>query len=57
MPDEIQDPWLTLNDGAIALHELFVTLLGAGFTESQALSLVKEVMLHPGEQTQQHGDA
>ena len=38
MPDE---PLSQAMAGAIALHELFLSLTGAGFSEAQALELVK----------------
>lgn len=46
MSDLERLPLSTLNTGAIALHELFLSLTGAGFTEEQALDMVVRVMLN-----------
>lgn len=35
-------------DAAIALHEIFITLLQAGFTEKQALFIVVELLNNAG---------
>lgn len=35
-----QPPDLTLAEAAVAMHEMFLGFLAAGFTESQALRLV-----------------
>lgn len=39
------DSWTALERSAIALHELFKTLVEAGFTEEQGLTLVSKVIL------------
>ena len=44
-----ESQWTNLEQGAIALHELFLTLQKAGFTESQALSVVAKLIANPGE--------
>lgn len=36
---------LTLNDNAIALHELYTAYLKAGFNESQAFTLVQSILV------------
>jgi hypothetical protein len=36
---------LTLSDGAVVMHELFLTYLAAGFTENQALKLVAYLLV------------
>jgi len=33
-----------LQQGAVALHELYKSLIGAGFTEREALRLIGQVM-------------
>lgn len=43
------DGWSQLEQGALALHELFLTLRGAGFTEEQALKIVASLIANPGE--------
>jgi hypothetical protein len=45
MNDEARDPFGTLATAAVALHELFVSLVKAGFTEEHALRLVTAVMV------------
>lgn len=37
----------TLAISAIAIHEMFVSLVKAGFTEEQALELVKAMLTRP----------
>jgi len=44
MPE--QQP-LSIAETAIALHELFISLVSAGFTEEQAMYLVAEVISAP----------
>lgn len=39
------DSWTALGVSAIALHELFMTFVEAGFTEDQALTLVSRLVL------------
>ena len=34
----------TLHTAAVMLHEMFISLTGAGFTEQQALFLVSQLM-------------
>lgn len=36
---------MTMNDDAIALHEVFTSLISAGFTEKQAMDLVTKLLL------------
>lgn len=38
------DPVTSLAEGAAQLHELFVAYLNAGFTESQALYLLGQII-------------
>jgi len=45
MADE-QSP-LTLAETAIALHELYLSFVNAGFDEDQALYLIAEVLSQP----------
>lgn len=44
MVDEPTDPITDLAAGAAQVHELFLAYVEAGFTEPQALSLVKTVL-------------
>lgn len=39
-------PSKTLDDQAVILHEIFQSLLRAGFTETQALTIVAEVVCY-----------
>ncbi|MFI7010001.1 hypothetical protein [Streptomyces sp. NPDC050145] len=41
------DPLTSLAEAAVALHELYESLRAAGFTEEQALDLVKSAMRGP----------
>lgn len=43
-PDNKQSGMSALFEAAISLHEMFITLLSAGFTEYQALVIVSQVM-------------
>ncbi|WP_165969578.1 hypothetical protein [Nonomuraea terrae] len=43
MPDP-EDPITQLAAAAVGLHELYVSLVAAGFTESQALHLVGQAL-------------
>jgi hypothetical protein len=45
MAEEFNSPIL---DAAIALHEMFLTFMKAGFTETQALKLVVEFFKEQG---------
>lgn len=45
MGDDFNSPIL---DAAIALHEMFLTLVKAGFNEDQALFLVADVLRNTG---------
>lgn len=45
--DDFNSPIL---DAAIALHEMFSTFVKAGFTESQALVLVADVLRNSGKE-------
>lgn len=38
------DPISLLMEAAIQLHELYLSFVGAGFTESQALTLVAQTL-------------
>ena len=40
-----RDDWSALETAAIAVHEMFVALCDAGFTEDQAISLVAKTMI------------
>ena len=42
----INDGWGRLQTAAIAMHEMFTSLVNAGFTEDQALTLVRDVVRH-----------
>ena len=44
-----EQPPLTIAETAIALHELFISLTSAGFTDEQAMYLVAEVIARPPE--------
>lgn len=48
--DAGMEGWSQLEQGALALHELFLTLRGAGFTEEQALKIVASLIANPGEE-------
>ena len=39
-----QQPPMTLSESAIGLHEFFISLQAAGFTEEQAMYLVAEML-------------
>lgn len=39
------DPFTTMNEGAIAAHEMFLSLKKAGFTQEEALELVLGVLV------------
>lgn len=39
-----EDPITQLAEGAAQLHELFVSYMNAGFTESQALFLIGQML-------------
>lgn len=42
------DPFSELQQAAASLHELFVSYVGAGFTEQQAIYLVGQILRpHP----------
>jgi len=45
MTDGPQDPISTMMEGAIAAHEMFLSYQAAGFTENQALELVKAAVM------------
>ena len=45
---EAQEPLTALAEGGVAMHELFVSLIGGGFTEPQALKIVIGVIGHVG---------
>lgn len=47
MGDDFISPIL---NAAIALHEMFTTFMEAGFTESQALALVADVLKSSGKE-------
>lgn len=38
-----EPPLLSLTDSAVAMHELFLSLVKAGFTEWQAIALLGEM--------------
>lgn len=40
MTDGPGDPMTVAAEAAVQLHELFVSLISAGFTETQALTLI-----------------
>ena len=40
----MSDPFPTMSSGAVALHELYISLVAAGFTEHQALILIGVVL-------------
>lgn len=42
-----KDQPFTMRDGAIAMHEMYLSYVEAGFTEEQALELIKEA-IRPG---------
>ena len=42
----VDDGWGRLQTAAIAMHEMFTSLVNAGFTEDQALTLVRDVVRH-----------
>jgi hypothetical protein len=44
MPDP-EDPITALAQSAVGAHEMFIAFVGAGFTDSQALYLVGQVMV------------
>lgn len=44
MDNEPKDPLSSLGAAAAVMHEAFVSLLQAGFTESQALYLVAQLI-------------
>jgi len=41
MPD---DPVTSLREGAVAFHELYLSYVDAGFTESQALTMICHII-------------
>lgn len=47
MGDDFNSPIL---DAAIAMHEMFLTFVKAGFTENQALFLVADVLRNSGKE-------
>lgn len=42
--DEPKNPISALLEAAISMHELYVSFVAAGFTESQALTLVAQTL-------------
>lgn len=38
------DTWTTLRTAAVSLHELFLSLMQGGFTESQAIDLIARLI-------------
>ena len=44
------DPMAGLTEAAVSIHELFVSLVEAGFTEAQALSLVAQMFRPSGDE-------
>jgi len=53
----IDDGWGRLQTAAIAMHEVFTSLLNAGFTEDQAMTLVLDMVRHArDEMNDVHGD-
>lgn len=47
-PDGAAGQPLSIAEGAVGLHELFTSLVNAGFTENQALYLVGQAMRGAG---------
>lgn len=45
MPDDVPDPLTALQVGALQQHEMFLSWIAAGFTEYQALELLKAVVM------------
>lgn len=52
-----RNEWTALESAAIALHELFGTLVDAGFTEDQSLTLIARGVFQQGEKNEQSEDA
>lgn len=46
MPEPVPPPMTELAAAVVTMHELFTAYRKAGFTERQALELLKAVMLH-----------
>lgn len=44
------DPMTVLGEGSAAIHEIFLELLSAGFTEWQALRLIGVMLAEQGRQ-------
>ncbi|MFF9146338.1 hypothetical protein ACF1BN_15905 [Streptomyces sp. NPDC014861] len=45
-PHTTPSPFTKLAAGAIQIHELYVSLVHAGFTEAQALDLIKHILVN-----------
>lgn len=45
MAEEADDSWSPLMGAAVALNEMFNTLMQAGFNEDQALKLVSNIII------------
>lgn len=43
----MSNDYSTMSEAAIGIHELFKSMIDAGFTEPQALELVKAVLTQP----------
>lgn len=53
----INDGWGRLQTAAIAMHEVFTSLVNAGFSEDQAMTLVLDMVRHArDERNDVHGD-
>lgn len=46
----VDDGWGRLQTAAIAMHELFTSYVKAGFTEDQAMTLVRDMVRHAREE-------
>lgn len=44
MSDKPQDPFTSLMEGMVALHEAYTSAIQAGFTEAQAMQIVDSMI-------------